>query len=157
MSQDSESAADMAEALLREYIEPSALDPAIDFRSSPQIKERYRYRMRAYRLALVLMTVASREQGDARFASVAEALESLTFPESQAAQVTFVTALKADMNNIRELIHPEKKGREMSWAMKWFQDIGIDETNPATLMLFSMHWMNSFVAVADMVDQLKGV
>ena len=48
------------------------------------------------------------------------------------------------MRRFNSLIEEKK---EFSWARAWLNDVGIDETNPATLMIFVLGWMDLYIVV----------
>ena len=44
--------------------------------------------------------------------------------------------------------------RKLTWGRNWFADIGHDETNPATLMLFFTFWSNLYIAADKSLEKM---
>jgi hypothetical protein len=55
--------------------------------------------------------------------------------------------VRCAMRDLAELITPDGKPRHLSWASKWLNTVGIDESNPAALHLFALHWTEHFITV----------
>lgn len=153
---DSVRAAELAQALLTEYIDNSKVDNVTDFTDSSvdhAAGERYHGKVRLYRLAVVLKILASEERTNNGLALVRDCLERWTFPPSQSESVIFMTALRAAMEDIAELISPESP--KMSWAQNWLSDIGIDGTNPVCLHLLATHWVDQVITLSKIIREFR--
>jgi hypothetical protein len=110
--------------------------------------------MRLYQLATVLMALLNTEQQDPRFLAVREHFERNVFPTSPEQGAELLAEVKKAMrhlNDLIDLINPEKQqgaeGKAMLWAHAWLQDIGVNATNPVTFFLFAHYWMTYYTMV----------
>lgn len=121
----------------------------------PAISE-FRAKVRLYREAMILMQLVSESESQTKFKEVLVAYEKLIFdlvPSPTSLQK--LNALKKAMSNLDKLLHPEVQPQEFTWAREWLHEVGHDEYNPAKLTLFSVHWMNAYVSVAQSIRDLK--
>jgi hypothetical protein len=85
--------------------------------------------------AAVLRVLLTETQNNVRYEELLREFESLIFPPKQTAEgVAKLETLKSAMKEINALFTERK---ELSWCRNWFQSIGHDETNPATLYTFA--------------------
>jgi len=113
-----------------------------------------RAHMRLYRAALALMVVLAESQRNRKFRQVRTELEKLIFPMPKAEGMALLNDLKRAMQKLNELLHPAEEARQLTWAMSWLREAGMEETNPATLTLVAVHWMDSYVAITRAVREL---
>ena len=45
----------------------------------------------------------------------------------------------------------------MSWARKWLLNVGVDESNPATLALFALNWMDYYILITKSLKDFNPV
>ena len=95
------------------------------------------------------------EEQNERFGMVREILEGKLLPASP--DLTILNEIRTAGGHLAELLSPTGNPREMSWAMKWLDDVGIDESNPVTLALFSMKWIDSYVAIVKFLRIYKPI
>ena len=106
-------------------------------------------------MALVLMVLLSEEQRNAEFLKVREEFERLVFPMPKEEGLTLLLEVQNAMKRLDQLVTPEEEQRELSWAKGWFEDIGVDVSNPVDLCLFASGWMDQFVTVTSILRQFK--
>jgi hypothetical protein len=63
-------------------------------------------------------------------------------------------ALKGAMRNLANLVN-SADSEPLTWSRSWMSGVGHDEANPITLTLFSVHWMDTYIAVRKSVDNLN--
>ena len=63
-------------------------------------------------------------------------------------------ALKGAMRNLANLVN-SADSEPLTWSRSWMSGVGHDEANPITLTLFSVHWMDTYIAVRKSVDSLN--
>jgi hypothetical protein len=116
----------------------------------------FRGKMRLYREAIVLNLLLSQAQKDKRYEEVLKSYERLIFPSTPSPEgMVKLEALKHAMERISELIDPGGERKPLSWSMAWLADIGHEATNPVTLTLFATYWMDTYIAVAKSLADLR--
>jgi hypothetical protein len=97
-------------------------------------RDAFATKIKLYCEADVLRVLLTEKQTNPRYLDLNKEFEKLIFPFTRTAEgTTKLEAIKSAMINIDKLIFEENK--ELSWARSWFETIGHNETNPATLFL----------------------
>ena len=148
-------ATELAQVLLNDFVNNTTLDAKPNLTMEADKESYYRAKSRIYRVALVLIALISEEQQDPQFSKVKESLEVLVFPEAQEEGILFLEEIKSAMRHLSELLFPAEQPREMSWALNWLHGIDIEETNPVTLSLFAMRWMDSYVMIKETLGEFN--
>lgn len=137
----------------------------------------YEKKMFLYRFALVIMALLAEEQHEPTYSKVIPIVESYVLPASPSEQaVAYMTRVRDAMNDlnalitradrpgIMELLTQQKdpnrgvnQAPEYSFALAWLHDIGVDESNPVALFLFSLWWMEAFIMITKTVQGVKPV
>jgi hypothetical protein len=113
--------------------------------------------IKLYQFASVLLAVLDAERRNKAFTPVRESLERCFFPPSFAEGATVLDELRHAMSDLASLIQPDGEPRPESWARSWLARVGIDESNPATLLLFAIRWPDHYVAVAKSLREFTPV
>ena len=50
--------------------------------------------------------------------------------------------------------NPNKHPGALTWAMEWFNSVGIEETNPVVLFEFSHSWMTDFICLSGVISKI---
>jgi hypothetical protein len=50
-----------------------------------------------------------------------------------------------------------KAGKSMVWARNWLSSFSVEESNPATLVLFALKWMDYYIMVSDSLKEFNPV
>jgi hypothetical protein len=104
----------------------------------------YRGKVLLYKCALILMAAATEAATDPRIRPMLEGFEALIFgPQSPESEIK-LDAIRAAMRDLGILLDAESRGIQFSWAVEWLGDVGVSESNPVTLALFSTWWMNLY-------------
>jgi hypothetical protein len=148
--------AELAEALLNEFIRGATGDPMKHLALDPLAAGRFREKSDRYKLGSVLLALAREEQKDPRFSAVREELERHAFP-STPEEGAALAGIKSAMHDLSALLFPDSQRREMSWARNWLLDIGIDETNPATLTLIATYWLDYHIVASKALQSFKPI
>jgi hypothetical protein len=111
-----------------------------------------------YREALVLFALVGQSHADPLFVPVLREYEHVLFPNGpeEAVRSGRFQAVKDAMKDITDLLTP-RDDPYLSWAPRWFAGIGHDETNPITLGVFLVVWMDWYKGRADKPEQDGGV
>jgi len=151
-------ASELAQSLLDEFIRKIVADVK-DLQLDAPTRERYEAKTRLYQFAAVLIALIREERTNTRFLAVRDHLERCIFPPSLDQGKDLLTEVRAAMRDLGHLLDPgeERRRKEMSWARAWLQEIGVDETNPATLALFAIHWMEYFIMVTKSLREFSPV
>ena len=149
--------AELAQVVLDEFVENATMNvqPRRGLLIPDEKEAHFEAKMRLYRLALVLIAVMNEEQKNPNFLKVKESLEALVFPETQEEVRLLLLELRSAMKHLSELLFPPDKAKWMSWSRTWLQDINIQETNPITLHLFALWWMEHYIATAKAIRELN--
>lgn len=86
--------------------------------------------------AAALRVLITERQGDDRYEELLKEFQRLVVPSKPTAEgLAKLEALKLAANELNALF--TEKNKELSWSRNWFQGIGHNETNPATLAAFA--------------------
>ena len=146
---------EIAQSLVTEFVDNTIFDDRPQLRFNGDVEPHYRAKSRLYRIAIVLMALMSQEQKNAKFSTVRISFERLVFPPTQAKGFRLLQSVRSAMQNLSELLWPTDTPREMSWAMAWLGDVGITEIDPVDLMLFSTRWMDSYVMITNVLEEMR--
>jgi hypothetical protein len=147
------SSSSIANALLEEFILNKDLHK-FNFEINENILPNFENKVVVYLKALTLLTLINKEKNKSKFRKVRENFELLIFPDSQEKESQNFKSIKSAMLHLNELLF-NKERKEFSWAISWLNEIGIPETNPVHVATFSMFWMQSYVAVLDLLDKFS--
>jgi hypothetical protein len=137
--------AELMHQIMVEEDNPQASPEA--FHLPEAVHPRFREKVFLYREANILLALLTRANEDKLFEQPLQEYERILFPQSPdtPAGAARLQAVRGAMQDLRALIAPEDS-RKLTWGRKWFADIGHDETNPATLLLFFTFWSNLYIA-----------
>jgi hypothetical protein len=147
----------MAAELFQHFVQ----DDAVDFLDGVSLKCHDRApiedELRLYRFASVLLAVLDAEHRDGSFTGVREELEQLFFSVRTVERRAQLVFLRKAMSELAELLQSQEKPQPLSWARRWFQRVGENETNPAVLDLFALQWFDHFIAVTRCLHEFTPV
>ncbi len=120
------------------------------------IYETFRERIFLYREALVLMTLVTQSQADPLFLPTLREYERILFQDGpeEAIRSGRLSAIKNAMEELTDLLLKPRSDPYLSWCRRWFAEIGHDESNPITLMLFLTFWMDWYIAVRESLNKM---
>jgi hypothetical protein len=147
--------ADLAEALLEEFIYRTTFDASTSLRLDAPSVARFADKAHLYKLASVLIALGREEQTNSRFAAVRAEFERRVFPPTQEEGAGLLVAIKFAMKDLSTLLFLRDNPKEMSWARHWLLDIGVDETNPSRLFLFAIYWMDFHIMTSKALQSFK--
>jgi hypothetical protein len=102
--------------------------------------------------AAVLRVLLAERRNDDRYEELLNEFERLIFPPKQTIEgMAKLESLRLSINEINALF-VEKK--EFSWCRQWLQGIGHDETNPATLAIFSQLISLNTRSIREMIHEI---
>ncbi|MGA8022271.1 MAG: hypothetical protein WCC18_04100 [Candidatus Acidiferrales bacterium] len=120
--------------------------------------EVFRYKVALYRAAVILMRLIAESSEESKFVDVQTAYETILFgPAPTPEGLEQLTALKAAMADLHEIVRTQENPQYFSWARKWFADIGYDATNPITNFLLVNTWMEEYVETAKAIKKCLAV
>lgn len=61
------------------------------------------------------------------------------------------------LENEQAIMHNRFSVIGWGWAMAWLREIGIIETNPATLDLFSLIWIDNYIAINNFLNECNPI
>lgn len=114
-------------------------------------------KVRLYQFASVLLAVLDAERRDAAFTPVRERLEQHFFPPTFTQGAELLEEVRHAMKELSELVQPDGQPRPMAWAVRWLSDVGIQQDNPASLMMFVIRWPKHFAAALEALREFKPV
>jgi hypothetical protein len=121
----------------------AAKDYDIDTTPAPS----YESKIQLYQLAVLLMAILCVEKDIPQYLAVRIAIEEGYFSLSSDPTGARSEQVKFAMIELNELIvRVENAGKSLEWAQNWFREIGVNVSNPASLALFSMHWIDLCIA-----------
>ena len=112
--------------------------------------------LQLYQFAAVMLAILDAERRDTSFVSVRKCMERhfLALPVAEGVEPRMNENLRFAMNDLIELIQPEGRPQPVLWAHNWMLRIGIHESNPARLSMFTLRWPTSY---AELVKFLKKI
>lgn len=151
-------AAEAAEMLFNELVKKRVVYLPSDFHVAETAISRFENKVELYQFAVVLMALLGEEQSDPKFVPVRECLEVISFPASQNERMSFLSDVKTAVMDLDDLLHPNEKEKTTdpcSWASGWFENIGVNESNPAVLAVFASSWVRHYVAVVNALRDIS--
>ena len=146
---------EVARTFLSDFVANNDLAPSTDLELTTDQKERYEFKCKLYRLALLIMILMDEERDNCRFLTVRESIESRTFSLPDEHSPDLLEDIRHSMSDLQALLLPREKPKELSWARSWFEAIDIDVLNPAELTLFAINWMDQYIAVTKSLRDFK--
>jgi len=61
------------------------------------------------------------------------------------------------LENDQAIMHSRFSVIGLGWAMAWLREAGIIERNPARLALFSLMWMDNYIAINDILNDFNPI
>jgi len=137
----------LATSLFEEFVE-KPIGSDIPLSTDNTLTTPLERKIRLYQFACVLLAVLDAERSNPAFSQVREIFESKFFPPTFAEGAELLDEVKHAMKDLSDLIQPVEKGKSnpMSWGLKWLNDIGIHQDNPATIVMFVLRWPHHYVA-----------
>ena len=148
----------LADTILAEFVDKpisSAIEQMHIKADAPEVVAALNAKLRLYQFASVLLAVLNEEQKNKSYSPVRELLERNFFPPSFSQGANMLDEVKCAMRDLDELFTPSDKPRPLSWACKWLSTVGVDESNPVTLHLFTLHWLDHFIAINKSLQRFK--
>lgn len=131
-----------------------------------------------YQKALVLMVLISESQRRSEFEGVLQAYERLVFgPTPNSHGLLHLKYLNAAISDLENLVAAAQSKNVTSlelldldsgtfksrgnvtnphvWGVEWFRKIGQDIDEPVTPMLFSLFWVNEYVAITEAIRKFR--
>ena len=104
-----------------------------------------RAKITLYQFASVSLAITNEQKTDFAFRLVEQQLSRLNPPK---------TAVVSATTNLRRILGTHEAVGYMNWASEWLSEIGVNESNPAILGMFTYGWVQHYLLV---VETLKGV
>jgi hypothetical protein len=109
------------------------------------LETKMRAKITLYQFASVSLAITNEQKTDFAFRFVEQQLSRLNPPE---------TALFSATTSLRRILGTHEAVGYMNWASEWLIEIGVNESNPAVLGMFTYGWVQHYLLV---VETLKGV
>lgn len=147
---------ELAEALVSELIGAAASNMTKHFALEGEALARFDLNARRYAIASVLLALGREERKNSRFAAVRAELERRVFPQSLTAEgIALLGGVKRAMAHLSELLFPKAQPTQITWARDWLREIGVDESNPVTLSLLAIYWMDYHITASKALQSFK--
>jgi hypothetical protein len=121
---------------------------AVNIPSKLNIPEPLESKMRAkttlYQFASVSLAISTEQKTDFAFRLLGQQLSRVSPP---------TTALCSATTNFQQILGADKDVYQ-NWASEWLSEIGVNESNPAILGMFTYGWVQHYLLA---VETLKGV
>jgi len=152
----------LAQTLFAEFIHKRHCDVPREVRIPSVAIPAVETKIRLYQFTSTLLAVIAAAQAKPEFLPVQGHLERLFFPPTPQG-FHILLDVRGAMKDLIELLiikdqdranSSSKAGKSMLWARNWLLSVGVDESNPATLALFALNWMDYYVAIGDLTQRL---
>ena len=149
---------DIAQALLDEFVNQTDDEPEYlpAWYTDEKLVEAYQAKAQLYRLALVLYVLQSEEQNNHKFVAVRDAFEGLIFTMSEEEAAPLIKQIDFAIKDLCEIFPPDE-ARPNAWATNWFEEIGINEGNPFTLLLLIVKWTGLCTSLVDTIREFDPI
>ena len=124
-------------------------------------------KIRLYQFTCILLAVINAAQTKPNFIPVREHLERLFFPPTPQQGVDVLLHVRGAIADISELLSTQqgqqhatpstKGGASMFWAHNWLSTVGVEESNPVTLSLFALNWMDYYITASNSLNDFNPV
>jgi len=147
----------IAESLFKEFIQTKHCRLPECVPEEPAVVAK----IRLYQFASLMLAILNEEQTKPSYALVRGHLErlfgfSLSPDEKGVKLLTDVRYAMSDLSDLLILISRENPA-PFTWSLRWLASIGVDENNPAKLVLFSLNWIEYYKAVVDSLREITPV
>lgn len=139
----------IAQGLLDELVNSKESNPSSTLVVPEQYKNAYEKKLFLYKVATILISLLSEEQENRKFLAVRESFEELVFVKNRSDGEPLLNPIKAAMKDLQIILFRKAEGHPSTWAREWFQEIGVEMTNPVDLSLFVLHWLGYYIMVTD--------
>lgn len=136
---------EMGQVLAQEYILSEAYNYQPGLEVDEVMKPYFLAKTMLYRLAIVLMVIMTEEEENPPLLSVRISIEQVFFVPNVDGE-DFLVEVRNAMKKLSDLLFSQER-REFTWGISWFEEIGIDETDPINLSLFATNWMRQYTFV----------
>jgi hypothetical protein len=138
--------AEMLHQILAEEDTPHSIPNAYNLPEA--VHNSFRAKVLLYREALILFALVGQSHADPLYVPALREYERILFRDGpeDAVRSGRLQAVRDAMKDIADLLTP-RDDPYLSWARRWFAEIGHDETNPITLGVFLCFWMDWYKAV----------
>ncbi len=147
----------LADLLLSEIVENEAdgleRDMEHDLELTSQQKQAYHSKCKLYRLAMVLVAVVAEQSRTPGALRLQESIEHQVFGQRNVESERVLVEVNGAMSDVQRLLQSGAHKEELSWAMSWLSEIGVDRFNPADLLMVSAGWMIEYSCI---VKSLRG-
>jgi hypothetical protein len=148
--------AEFADALLDDWVGSATFDGVKHLGLEGPELARFEEKAHRYRVASVLLELAKEERSNPRFAAVRTELERKVFPPTPTESAMLILEqFRGAMKDLNELSFPNEQRKEMSWARNWLLDIGLDVSNPATLTVLALYWLDFQIETLKLLRSIK--
>jgi hypothetical protein len=123
---------------------------------STRAERRFAASTRRYQIAGLLMFLGATSEKRPIFAQVRECVEGIEFhgkSENEAQQLR--AELAVTTKSLFSLLAPQAGEGQFTWARAWYQDIGMDEANPAVLAHLAMQWLDFCSVVQRILERFE--
>lgn len=127
-----------------------------NFHVPKETENAFHDKMHLYCEAAVLRAFLIEKQKHSSFEQLVRTFERMIFPPEPTAEgMKKFNAIKSAMTALDELV--AEKGQEFRLVMRWLNEIGHDETNPATLMKFAVEWGLHMKSIREIVQGIEPI
>lgn len=112
-------------------------------------QERFSAKAQVYLNAILLFVVISEANKDPNWNKVRTVLENMILNMDRAYKYQVSEA----MENFHDLLN--NNGKELNWAKVWLSDIGIEDSNPVRLALFTKSIVDSLTRLRAIIQEVR--
>jgi hypothetical protein len=147
----------LAETLFTELIQKQHCDIPAEIHIEPAAIPAIEAKIRLYQFSSILLAVLKEARSKPAFVAVQDYLEQLFFPPTAQQGMDILLDVRGAMKDLSELLTPQERHPQMLWARNWLAGVGVDETNPASLALFALNWMDYYIMVTKSLEEFNPV
>ena len=150
-------AAVLAGQFMAEFVDKPIHELRPEAQAGPEAISAYNAKLRLFQFACVLLAVMNEEQKSAEYTPLRTELERQFLPPTFAQGANMLGELRSAMSSLADLLTPRENPHHLTWSLKWFESVGIEESNPVVLHSFGSRWMNFFTTSSKAVKSFKPV
>lgn len=137
----------LAETLFTELIQKRHCDIPAEVHVESAAVPAIEAKIRLYQFTSILLAVLNEARSNPAFTSVQQYLEQLYFPPTLQQGMDILFDVRAAMKDLSDLLTSQEHHPQMLWARNWLLSVGVDESNPATLAIFALNWIDYYITI----------
>jgi hypothetical protein len=137
----------LAEQFMAEFVDKPIHELRSEMQATPEAIVAYNAKLRFFQFATVLLAVMNEEHKNPEYSPIRTELERQFLPPTFARGANVFDEIRSAMTSLSDLMTPRENPHHLTWSLKWFESVGIEENNPVVLHSFGTRWLAFFTTL----------